>query len=266
MKRNYVTIGVALILCFAPLLFLSGCSIYDPARGPESRFTHIFDGETLNGWKGDPVYWRVEDGNLVGEVTAETILDRNTFIIWQEAQPSDFELKLEYRISSLGNSGINYRSQIMDDHPYALTGYQADIDGRNRFTGQNYEERGRTTLAYRGQKTILPPLDTPLGPDGLRPFIKKNKWTKAVVTDELGDKDDLVAHVKNQDWNSMHIVAHGNRLRHYVNGVLMSDVTDNDPIHKRASGHIGVQVHVGPPMKVEFRNIMLKKLEGDRLD
>jgi len=79
-----------------------------PADGP--GFTPIFDGKSLSGWEGDPKYWRIEDGNLVGEITPETIVKQNTFIIWRGGSPADFELKLEYRISARGNSGINYRS------------------------------------------------------------------------------------------------------------------------------------------------------------
>ena len=149
----------------------------------------------------------------------------------------------------------------MSDHPYALTGYQSDIDGKDRYTGQNYEERGRTTLAYRWQKTILSPLDVPLGANGLKPFIKRNAWTKAVVVEELNGRDDFKDRAGNEDWHSVHIIARGKRLLHYVNGVLISDVTDNDTVNGRASGHIGFQVHVGPPMKVEYRKIMLKQLE-----
>lgn len=118
-------------------------------------FTSIFDGKTLNGWKGDPTYWSVKNGNLVGEVTPETLLDNNTFIVWQGGQPSDFELKLEFKIAESGNSGINYRSDKIDTRPHALRGYQADIDGKIRYTGQNYEEKKRATLAYRGEKVII---------------------------------------------------------------------------------------------------------------
>ena len=124
-------------------------------EAPEEGFVPIFDGKTLEGWLGDPQYWRVENGNLVGEVTPSTLLKTNTFIIWQDGQPSDFELKLEFRIAEKGNSGVNYRSELVDSIPYALRGYQADIDGRNTYTGQNYEERKRTTLAYRGESTII---------------------------------------------------------------------------------------------------------------
>lgn len=232
-------------------------SAEEPSRTDDSGFVRIFDGKTLDGWEGDPVYWRVEDGHLVGEITPETIVKRNTFIIWKKGTPADFELKLEYRITENGNSGVNYRSKRLDDHPFALTGYQADIDGKNRYTGQNYEERGRTTLAFQGQVTTIPPIKE----SDLKKGIVKNAWTPAVVVESLGEKDNLTKGIKSADWNRMRIVAKGNRLRHYVNDVLLSDVTDKDPQLGRMSGLIGVQVHVGPPMKVEYRDILFKVID-----
>ena len=83
--------------------------------GDEPGFQPIFDGKTLAGWEGDPTYWRVEDGALVGEITPETVLKSNTFIIWRGGRPKDFELKLDYRITAAGNSGINYRSEVVPD-------------------------------------------------------------------------------------------------------------------------------------------------------
>ena len=118
-------------------------------------FESIFDGATLTHWEGDSTYWRAENGTIVGEITPETLLKKNTFLIYNEDELGDFELKTEFRISESGNSGINYRSDLLDTIPFALRGYQADIDGKNRYTGQNYEERKRTTLAYRGEKLLL---------------------------------------------------------------------------------------------------------------
>jgi len=198
----------------------------------DDSFVQIFDGKTLDGWYGDSTYWRVENGNLIGEVTPTTLLKKNTFIIWEGGEPSDFELKLEFRIAEAGNSGINYRSELLDSIPFALRGYQADIDGKIRYTGQNYEERKRTTLAYRGENVIVSSQDNP--------------------------SDSLKLKVKFEDWNEVHLIAKGNHLRHYVNGILMSEVLDNDSINRKLSGKLGVQVHVGPPMKVEYRNIRLK--------
>ena len=226
----------------------------------DKSFMSIFDGKTLNGWKGDSTYWTVENGCLVGTVTPETILKSNTFIVWQGAQPEDFELKLEYRISESGNSGINYRSTYLEGKAYALRGYQCDIDGKNRFTGQNYEEKKRTTLAYKGEKVIISTTDNPEVVKNIRSNVLKNCWQTREVLNQLGDIDTLNSKIKNNDWNQVHLVIKGNRLMHYVNGTLMSDVTDNDSIFSAKKGYIGVQVHVGPPMKVEFKNIRLKEL------
>jgi hypothetical protein len=67
----------------------------------------LLDGKTLNGWDGDPAYWRVEDGAMVGETKPGAIPRQNTFLIWRGGSPSDCELVAEYRISG-GNSGIQY--------------------------------------------------------------------------------------------------------------------------------------------------------------
>jgi hypothetical protein len=222
------------------------------AQQKKNDFVSIFDGKTLNGWKCDTTYWRVENGNLVGEITASKPLKSNTFVIWRGSELGDFELKLEYKISKDGNSGINYRSEQVDGVPYALKGYQADIDGNNYYTGQNYEERGRTTLAYRGQTTKVN------ASSGSEP-IKNNAWVNTEVV-KSQSRDSLQQFIKANDWNEVHLIIKGNSLQHYVNGVLMCDVTDSDKVNQKLKGLLGMQVHVGPPMKVEFRNIKVKSL------
>lgn len=225
----------------------------------EDGFVEIFDGKTLTDWEGDSTYWSVRDGSLVGEITPSTLLQANSFIIWRGGTTGDFELKASFRITENGNSGINYRSEELADIPNAMRGYQADIDGKNNYTGQNYEERGRTTLAYRGEKVIVNTQDNPEDPASFRANVKNNAWLKREVTGSLGSADSLKASIKSSDWNDIHIIAKGNRLQHYVNGVLMSDVTDNDTVNGKRTGLLGVQVHVGPPMQVEYRNIRLKQ-------
>jgi len=223
----------------------------------EDGFVSLFDGSSLNGWEGDSTYWRVEGGNIVGELTEGTPLKTNTFLIWTGGEPDDFELKGEFKITESGNSGIQYRSERLDTIPYALRGYQADIDGKNSYTGQNYEERKRTTLAYRGQITTIRPQDTP---GNLRDNIESNAWKGLEVTGELGDRDSLKTKINAEDWNSFRLVIKGNRLQHYINETLMSDVTDEDEVNRAMSGSLGIQVHVGPPMKVELKNLYLKEL------
>jgi hypothetical protein len=226
----------------------------------EPAFVSIFNGTSLEGWEGDTTYWRAENGSLIGEVTPQTLLKTNTFIVWKGGTPGDFELKLEFRIAEAGNSGINYRSEALTDIPHALRGYQADIDGKINYTGQNYEERGRTTLAYRGEEATIHTQDNPSDPESLRANVVKNAWSKRDVTGSLGSSDSLKTLIKSGDWNTCHIIARGNRLEHYINDVLMSVVTDEDTVNRKMSGLLGVQVHVGPPMTVEYRNILLKEL------
>jgi hypothetical protein len=239
-------------LTAAIFIFAIVTSCSSPRHGSSNTskgFVDIFNGKSLEGWEGDLAYWRVENGILTGEVTPATILKRNTFLIWRGGQPGDFELKVDYRISPKGNSGINYRSVELDTLKYALKGYQADIDGKDkyglgypRYTGQNYEERGRQFLALRGQRVV----------------IETGQQPKMI--DTLGTREALLKSINYDDWNELHIIAQGNNLKHYINGTLMSEVTDNDTINRKMNGWIGVQVHVGPPMKIEYKNFKLKVL------
>ncbi len=248
-----------MVRIFFIVTVLATASFKTPVSGQtkEAGFKKIFNGKSLNGWDGDTNYWRVEDGSIVGEITADKLLKSNTFIIWKGGEPKDFELKLEYRITKDGNSGVNYRSERLNDVPFALKGYQADIDGNNYYTGQNYEERGRTTLAYRGQRTTIKGTDDSNA--SVRDNVKNNAWTNVEIK-KSWNKDSLKTFIKDSDWNEVHLIVKGNQMQHYVNGVLMSDVTDDDAVNRKMNGMLGVQVHVGPPMKVEYKNIKLKEL------
>lgn len=262
LKKYFKLIPVSLLV-----LGLMGSSCQVTAQssskknsGKKAGFVKIFDGKTLQGWEGDPTYWRVENGAIVGEVTPSTPLKTNTFLIWRGGETKDFELIAECRITASGNTGIQYRSEELKDIPFALKGYQADIDGRNNYTGQNYEERGRTTLAYRGQKVIVHSQPNASDPESFRANVQKNAWQSVEKTGSLGTNEELKAKIKSEDWNELRLVVKGNRLQHYVNGVLMSDVTDNDTLNRKLAGTLGLQVHVGPPMKVEYRNLRYKQL------
>jgi len=208
------------------------------APDDHTGFESIFDGKSLKGWDGDPTLWRVENETIIGESTAEKPLKINTFLIWRGGQPKDFELKLEYRINST-NSGVQYRSvELTEVGKWVMKGYQADIDFQNTYTGQLYEERGRGFLALRGQATRL------------------QEGKKQVIANLGGD--DLKSLIKANDWNQFHIIAKGNSLTHILNGRLMAVAIDEDAKNRAMGGLIGFQMHMGPPMKVEFRNIWLK--------
>ena len=251
-KLNIIAVGAMLVITLVSIQ--NSCV----AQKKEKGYVQIFDGKSLKGWEGDTKYWRVENGNLVGEITPETLLKTNSFIIWKGGEPGDFELKGSFKITEKGNSGINYRSEQLADVPNALKGYQADIDGARRYTGQNYEERKRTTLAYRGEiVTINEPVDK--SPEAFKANLKNNAWLGRTVTGSLGTSDELKEKIKSEEWNEFHLVVKGNRLQHFINGVLMSDVTDNDTVNGKTKGLLGVQVHVGPPMKVEYKDIRIKQ-------
>lgn len=204
------------------------------------EFVSLFDGESLAGWEGDESLWRVEDGAITGETKAEAPVDYNTFLKWSEGELDDFELVLEYRIFA-GNSGIQVRSYALEkDH--AVGGYQADIDAEGKWTGTNYGEQFRGILAKRGEKTVI-------GEDG-----------KPELVGNLGDPDELAKKIKTGEWNSYRIVARGNKITCEINGTTMSEIVDEDTDVRRRAGLLAFQLHKGPPMKVQFRNIKLKRL------
>ena len=217
------------------------------ARGPmieraeETGFEQIFDGKSLSGWDGDPAFWRIEGGAIVGETTTEKQPKQNTFVIWRGGTPGDFELRLQYRLTGF-NSGIQYRSIELPDIKWAMKGYQADIDGEQRYTGQIYAERGRGFLALRGQAT----------------YIAEGK--KPVLVGQLGTDAELKAVIKPADWNDVDIIARGNALTQLWNGRVMSMLVDDDTPNRKLSGLIGIQVHRGPAMKIEVKNIRIKML------
>jgi len=203
-------------------------------------FITIFDGKTFNGWKADTSVWHIENGCFVGEVTASKQIQTNSFLIYTSSQAGDFEFKAKFKISKGGNSGINYRSEELATIPYALKGYQADIDGENVYTGQNYEERGRGFLAMRGQNAII------------------NNSKDAFIIKPISNSDSLKSKIIVDDWNEIHLIVKGNNMQHYINGILMSETTDNDATSSKSTGLIGLQVHVSKEMKVTYKNIQLK--------
>jgi hypothetical protein len=213
-------------------------------------FQPIFDGTSLKGWDGDPAYWKVEGGALVGESTEANPVKENTFLIYRGGEPADFELKVEFRISDT-NSGIQYRSVHLPPGTkvgdgavagkWVLKGYQADIDIANRYTGMLYEERGRGFLAPRGTAG----------------YVSENQRG---AIGALEGSDALKAYIKDKDWNQFHVIARGGTLIHILNGHVTAVFVDDDLKNRTLKGLLGFQIHTGPPMKVEFRNVLLKSL------
>jgi len=213
------------------------------AKGnPES--ISLFDGKTLKGWDGDPRFWSVKDGAITGQTTAENPTESNTFLVWRGGTLEDFQLDLDFRLVG-GNSGIQYRSREVDPDRWIIGGYQADFDASGKYAGILYEERGRGILAMTGEKVVI-------GDDG-----KKN------VVGHVGDPEKIRETVKKEEWNHYTIIAKGNHLVHKINGVTTVEVTDNEVDKRRMSGLLALQVHQGPPMTVQFKNIHLLKLDSE---
>ncbi len=188
----------------------------------------------------DTKFWRAENGTIVGETTADKPLKQNTFLIWRGGSPADFELKLAYKLTN-GNSGVQFRSVEMPGMTHVLKGYQADMDAARQYSGQIYEERGRGFLALRGQTT----------------YIAEGQKPGRIAS--LGDNAALKEVIKDGDWNEFHLIARGNTLIQMQNGQVMSVVIDDDKANRKMDGLIGVQIHVGPPMKIEVRDVRLKE-------
>ena len=214
------------------------------AVAAEKGFEKIFDGKTLKGWNGNPKFWSVQDGAITGKTTKENPTKGNTFIIW-EGKTGNFDLRLDYKIIG-GNSGIQYRSFKADGpDEWRIGGYQADFEAGDTFSGICYGERFRGILSLRGKKTTLT-----VGDDG--------KLKKEV--EEFAKDADIAKAIKKEDWNSYRIVARNFNLTHYINDVKTTQVVDHDRKTRRADGLLALQLHAGPPMTVQFKNIRIKEL------
>ena len=214
------------------------------AASADDEWQSLFDGKTLDGWDGDPTLWSVEDGAITGKKPEDTKLEHNSFIIWRGGEVDNFELELEYRIVG-GNSGIQYRSFEVPDKKWAIGGYQADFESGDKYSGILYGERFRGILAERGQLTELTRRD--------------GKFVNTVV-DQFADSAELQKSILKEDWNSYRIEASGYRFQHFINGNKTIECVDNDLEQRRASGVLAFQIHRGPEMTVQFRNIRLRKL------
>ncbi|RYD70583.1 MAG: DUF1080 domain-containing protein, partial [Verrucomicrobiaceae bacterium] len=184
--------------------------------------------------------WSVKDGVIRGETTLSHLAFSNTFLIWKGGDVRDFELKIKFRIHS-GNSGIQYRSRDLGKH--AVAGYQAEIENHPGKVGFLYEEKGRKSLALVGE------------------MVRFDKAGKRNVIGSIAPKEDYIqkGYYRSRDWNEYHIIARGNYITHYLNGFQTIELVDLAPT-ARAKGVLALQIHAGPPMLVEFKDIFLKTL------
>lgn len=215
------------------------------ALAQEEGFTSLFNGQDLTGWSGDARIWSVEDGAIVGRADdQERKVTANTFLIYKKSY-ANFVLRFDFRITEIGNSGMQYRAWVLEDKtPYRMGGYQGDFDGSATYSGIVYGENFRGILAQRGTSSEI-------GADHQPKEVER-----------FAANDELKKVVKIDDWNSYEIIADGFSFEHKINGVTMSRLTDNDTEVRRADGQFGIQVHAGlpGPMEVRVKNIRVKKL------
>jgi hypothetical protein len=234
----------------APMLALVVAAL--SLQAADDGFKPIFNGKDLTGWDGNMELWSVQDGAITGKTPADpanpakSTLSHNTFLVYKAAEVGDFELRFSYRIVA-GNSGVQYRSKVIDTGKFGpiVSGYQADFEAGTTYSGILYEERARGILAQRGQKTVIK--------------AGEDKKPKVEVTGSVGESKAIQDAIKKEDWNDYVIIAKGNHLQHFINSLPTIDVTDEGG--GATSGILALQIHAGPPMTVQFKNLRIKTLK-----
>jgi hypothetical protein len=221
----------------------------------DAGFQPLFNGKDLTGWEGRTNHWSVQDGAITGVTTKENPAKGNNFLIWRPNGTNgiveDFELRLSYKIvpnndKGFGNSGIQYRSKEFTN--FVVRGYQGDFEAGKTYSGILYEEGGAGILAQRGQKTVVKTIDGK---------------SKVEVAGSVGDSKQIQSKIKDKDWNEYVIVAKGNHLQHFINGVQTVDVLDErEGPENVKSGILAFQIHAGEPMTVQFKDVRIKKLSN----
>lgn len=204
----------------------------------------LFNGKDLTGWEGAPGWWSVEDGTITSESTPEKICRKPNYLVWTGGQPADFQLDCEFKISSHGNSGIHIRSERRPDHD--MFGYQADMTGDGKLIGFIYHHQ-RGLVAGRGEEVNITP-------DGKRQATTRTS------------PETLLNHYQPDSWNHYRIRCEGAKIRLWLNGILMCDIDDRDARTAAGKGFIGLQMHPGPPMKIQFRQLVLTPLNNRKPD
>jgi hypothetical protein len=214
------------------------------AQPDADGFITLFNGRDLAGWTGLAERWSVRDGSISGHQAKDG--SRQTFLVFSGLKVSDFELRLKYRFASPeGNSGIQFRSKILDPEASVVGGYQADFDAEVEYDGTIYDEAGvagdRGTMSNRGEKTT---------------------WDaeRRRHVEPLGESDaDLKKLIRRSDWNDVVLVADRNHVVYSINGHVMTDLTDDAPVALR-EGVLALQLHAGFTMDVRFKDVRIKVL------
>lgn len=229
-------------ICLATLFMLvmvsrPSLSIEPSVSSPPEGFQAIFNGKDLTNWEGNAAYWSVKDGCFTG--VTDGSLKYNRFIIWRGGTVKNFELRVQVKVTAGGNSGLNYRSQHRPDlGEEVVTGYQCDVVANTpEYNGMLYEEKGRRILAHTGERVVID--------------VEGQPW----VLDKMPVKV-----FKADEWHDYRVLVEGNHHQHWIDEHPTADVIDLDEKNRAMEGVLAVQVHVGPAMQIQYRNIFLKQL------
>ena len=230
MKPQHLLVSLVVVALFvAPLCAAEKC---------EEGFASMFNGKDLSGWEGLPGAWRVENGAIVGQSTPADPCQRTHYLYWTGGKPADFIFRCDIKLQG-GNSGIQFRSEKRPK--FDTFGYQADFDAKHVYSGALYQHK-RGKVVDRGVRAVI-------AADGSR------------TEERFAGADELLKKINDGQWNEYEIVARGNTVTLSLNGVRMCEVVDNHKELACRKGIIAVQMHKGPPMKVQFRNLRIKMLD-----
>lgn len=215
-------------------------SAANAARPAADGFATIFNGKNLSGWSGDHKYWSVQDGALTG--VTDGSLKMNRFITWTGSTVRNFELQVDVRVTAGGNSGLQYRGRSAPEIGLdVVTGYQCDVVANvPQYNGMLYEERGRRILAHTGERVIIDP--------------QGRSWIIGMMP---------VQEFAADEWHQFRVLVEGNHHQHWIDGHQTADLIDLDENGRALEGVLAMQVHVGPAMKIQYRNIRLRNLPDE---
>ncbi|HSI35993.1 MAG: DUF1080 domain-containing protein [Phycisphaerae bacterium] len=270
------------ILPVVLLSFVAGSVFGDDKALPPAPAgaVELFNGKDLTGWDGDPKLWSVKDGSLRGETTPEYPAKGNTFIVLKDKKVGDFDLRFSFKMNAANNSGVQYRSKHITEgktgNSWVVRGYQHELRNESKLpsvSGFIYDEGGkRGRICLVGEKAVwnapsaddaaaatAKPADPKAKPDPKAAAAGLGK--KVVDPTPLITQEEYTKLFKVDDWNEVAIIAKGNNVKHYMNGRLVLDFTDNNPALALKEGIIALQLHAGKPMWVEYKNLRLAEVK-----
>jgi putative heme-binding domain-containing protein len=203
----------------------------------QDGFKPLFNGKDLTGWDGNPELWSVEDGCITGKTTGPEQLAYNQFLIWRGGKVKNFELHVKIKQSG-NNTGIQYRSkELPENGKWSIGGYQCDIHPATPNNAMVYEERGRGIIVQNGQGVVI-------DPEGKRWLASEHEPVKVDIA----------------QWHEYTVIAQGNHLIHKIDGQVTIDLLDFAEAKRSLEGLVAFQIHRGPAMNVQIKDVMLKEL------